>query len=117
MRRGVEVQILTESQRVEDSIWVIVQAGELRGWMNQRYLAHVSDSDAAVSRARVIGVAPDPLRVRSEPGSQSQIIDRLSEGSEVILLDLRENDGIRWQHIEIDQTNGWVDASYLAQIP
>jgi hypothetical protein len=60
-------------------------------------------------RARVVGVAPLPLRVRAAPSTGTPIIARLTEGTEVVILDDTEG----WYHIRTDTTEGWVSADYL----
>lgn len=118
IRRGTQVQILNEIHTVGDSIWVKVQVDRLLvGWINQRYLASITPEDQEVARARVVGVAPEALRVRAAPDLSAEIVDRLSEGAELTLLEERDVDGRRWQYVQVDQTEGWVDASYLAPLP
>ena len=92
-----------------------VRAAGAEGWVNQKYLIPIIDTTAH-PRARIVGVAPQVLRVHAEPQNNSSTVDRLSEAAEVDLLDTHDSDGIHWQHIQIDTTNGWVDSQYIQPI-
>lgn len=115
--RGAQVQVLGESRQVGEAIWVSIQAGEQSGWVNQRYLSPVSEADGNQARGRVVGVRPAQLLVRSGPGRNAAIVDRLTEGTEVQLFETRENSGIQWRRVVVDRTSGWVRDSYLQPLP
>lgn len=68
-----------------------------------------------VRRARVVGVAPLPLRMRSEPRLDAPIIERIVEGTiiEIIGSDVSGE----WRKIRTETREGWVNAKYLQDIP
>lgn len=118
LHRGVAVEVLGEAKRVGDGVWIRIRAQDAEGWVNQRYIipveAYVPDSH---TRARVTGVAPDTLRVRAEPNQSADILGRLSEGSEVAMLEWQSQEGTEWWLVEVDDLKGWASASYLQQLP
>jgi hypothetical protein len=69
----------------------------------------------AVVRAEVRGVAPERLRVRSEPNAQrDNIIGRLNEGTVVeVISDSLVEGSITWYRIRTPAIEGWVSAEFL----
>ncbi|GAB4204671.1 MAG: hypothetical protein OHK0022_30030 [Roseiflexaceae bacterium] len=116
LRRGSVVEVLSDVQPFEENLWVRIRVGDQYGWVNQRYLLPGGPSTGF--RARVSDVMPDALRLRSEPSQRAEIIDKLTEETEVEVLEAqRRVGGITWQRVRIDDQEGWVDKSYLQPIP
>jgi hypothetical protein len=60
-------------------------------------------------------VAPDGVRMRASPGTNTEIIQVLRNGEVVTNLDQRQTvGGLPWQRVALGSTEGWVDAEYLA---
>lgn len=118
LRRGVKVLVLDEARPYEQAVWVKVQVDDQIGWINQRFLKPVGVDDEQLPRARVVGTAPDSLLIRPQPSRSGDPVDRVSEGAELILLpEQEESAGILWQHVRIDESDGWVNSAYLQVLP
>jgi len=74
---------------------------------------------AAGATAWVTRAGGLPLRMRSGPGLDQSVIDRLQPGSKMTLLDgPRQADGHAWWHIRIDDgKEGWVAGEDLRSQP
>ena len=116
--RGTSVDVLGDAQQLNGSIWVHVRTQGREGWANQRYIFPVEDytSDSR-PRARIIGVTPYTLRIRSLPSKDGSVQGQLSEGSEAAMVESRDVDGITWWLIEVDDLKGWASGVYLKRIP
>jgi len=99
-------------------MWVRVRAQGREGWVNQRFVYPAENYTADLRpRARVIGVQPDNLLIRSLPSKEGSVQGRLSEGTEVALIESREVDGVTWWFVEVDDLSGWTNGVYLERIP
>lgn len=116
--RGTEVEVLGEAQRVEESTWVRVRAQGREGWMNQRYVTPADEYQPDPRpRARVVGVFPDNLLIRENPGRDARVRGRISEGAEVAVIEVREEGGDSWWRVSIDDLEGWANGAYLQNLP
>jgi len=69
------------------------------------------------ARARIVGTDGAALRVREAPSSDSRIIVRLPELTEVVLIDgPQTNEGRVWWRIRHGDSEGWCAAEFLQSI-
>ncbi len=73
---------------------------------------------AAEVMAKVIGVGPDGLKMRKDPGTTAQVLKLIPEGRQVKIRsgEFRSVGGITWWPIAYEGVDGWASSQYLEQI-
>lgn len=93
--------------------WTKLQSGNIVGWASDQYLLFGED---AVSLANDVGravatVDTEAVRVRREPGTESDVLGNLPRGEIVEVLG-ENQDG--WVCVDYDGEDGWVFADYVS---
>ena len=67
--------------------------------------------------AVVTGTQGAPLRARTAPGTDTEIVTRFKEGQTLKLIEgPREASGMTWWRVEGDGKSGWASATYLKPV-
>lgn len=93
--------------------WTKLQSGNIVGWASDQYLLFGED---AVSLANDVGravatVDTEAVRVRREPGTESDVLGNLPRGEIVEVLG-ENQDG--WVCVDYDGEDGWVFSDYVS---
>lgn len=98
--------------------WVKIRANGLEGWVSNEFVSIQSKtkkkettedgSQGNPSSPQKATVTTDGLNLRSEPSTQSKVIDTLSNGTVVTVLDKRAD----WLKISYDGAIGWIHSDY-----
>ncbi|MBO6214280.1 MAG: C40 family peptidase [Lachnospiraceae bacterium] len=91
--------------------WAHITSGEVEGFVMASYLL---TGEEAIQRAyevyhTVATVLESGLRLRTEPNTESEILDTVAEGVELEVVAV-EGD---WVHIKLDSDDGYVSAQYV----
>ena len=107
---GAKVEIL-EQKTVNGTVWGRIS----NGWISMNYVKQSDSSDDTTSKEEtddntVIGtVIADCLHVRSDAGTNNQIVARLYTGEKVTILETKTVDGVKWGRISA----GWICMDYV----
>lgn len=107
---GAGVQITGANVQVDGAVWVRIQYGEMKGWVNRQFLIEQS------LLYRVVNVEDDDvLNVRAGPGtSESKVGTIPPNGTDIqITGSTVEADGGVWVPIKYIEINGWVNRHFL----
>ncbi len=93
--------------------WTKIQSGNIVGWASDQYLLFGED---AVSLANDVGrmiatVDTEAVRVRREPGTESDVLGNLPRGEIVEVISQDENG---WVCVDYDGEDGWVSSEYVS---
>jgi uncharacterized protein YgiM (DUF1202 family) len=91
--------------------------GKSAGWVASDFLALVSTGGFAIGD--ILMVTSDTLNVRSGPGTGYSVIDMLTYGNQVVVLDGPVSaDGYTWYEVSYSfgGFTGWVAGEYLAYV-
>ncbi len=86
--------------------WVLIQEGDISGWVNNQNLFIKTETNKLVSFGRVNATI---LNVRQEPSLGAPIIGKLSMGDDVFITNISED----WFYVKNDLIEGWVFAPYV----
>ncbi|WP_078379567.1 SH3 domain-containing protein [Sutcliffiella halmapala] len=98
--------------------WVKIRTNGIEGWVSNEFVSiHAkkqkettddSENQPAPKTNQTATVTTDGLNVRSEPSTQSEVLDSLSEGKIVNVVEKRSN----WLKISYDKKTGWIHHDY-----
>lgn len=93
--------------------WAYVSFDGIEGWCNMDYLIteeeHFQRMQEYLNIPAIVATETSPLRLRSTPSLDSEILESMPRGSEVIVLRL-EGD---WAYVEYRGMSGWCSVEYL----
>ncbi len=100
-------------------VWYEIEyvGGKTAGWVASDFLALVSTGGFAIGD--ILMVTSDTLNVRSGPGTGYSVIDMLTYGNQVVVLDgPYVADGYTWYEVSYSfgGYTGWVAGEYLAYV-
>ncbi len=118
--KGMKVTILDEitTSDIENPKWLYISYndGTSFGYVTKRYVKVQTNSDGTYLKTRV--TTAQALNVRAEPSSNSDIIDWLQEGTNVIVWDYKETLDDRytyWYKVEYNDGEGWIAGEHTKE--
>lgn len=97
----------------DDGTWCYVRHDGDDGWVADVFLATQTPTPPS-SNGDANYAAIRQLNVRSGPGTQFDVVDRLGRGDQVARGQCTDNGA--WCYIDHDGTNGWVSARFIQPI-
>jgi cell wall-associated NlpC family hydrolase len=138
MPEGAQVEVLETGYTGDGLDWARIRYDGIEGYGAVTYLANTGgDEPVAVpiveppatpvppstglmsgDRAIVSGTDGDGVNVRSAPGTDSEVLTGLTEGSNVPILagPTADPSGANWYQVEAWGVAGWVHSDYLAEV-
>ena len=93
--------------------WAYVSFDGFEGWCNMDYLftedAHFQRMQEYLNVPAIVATESSPLRLRETPSLDSEILESMPKGSEVIVLRM-EGD---WAYVDYQGMSGWCASKYL----
>ncbi|WP_223702856.1 SH3 domain-containing protein [Sutcliffiella deserti] len=102
----------------ENENWIKIRANGIDGWVSKEFI-RIQEKDPNETEdpptsqpepddPQTATITTNGLNVRSEPTTQSEVLDSLSEGKVVLVLEQKLN----WLKISYDQKTGWIHQDY-----
>lgn len=118
LNKGTRVFILEEIETDDKTnpVWLkISYLSGNTGYVSKRYVNILTTIDGTYRNTGV--TTAKLLNVRSEPSIYSEVITRLYEGSNVIILDTKTTDDYykKWYKIQYENRIGWIAGKYLEE--
>lgn len=115
---GAQVQLFCDAPVAADErVWLRVRAGEIVGYMSDRYLSVGNQARASdlCGRARVVGV--EALSIRAAPSRQSEQLGAIKVGELVdVLCDAPISADERvWLRVRAGKVEGYMSDRYLSR--
>lgn len=133
MPEGAQVEVLETGFTGDGLDWARIRYDGIEGYSAVTYLGNTAEPVAVPivepptapaagltigDRAIVTGTDGDGVNVRSAPGTDSEVLTGLLEGSNVPILGGPSSDatGANWYQVEAWGIAGWVHGDFLAEI-
>lgn len=93
--------------------WAYVSFDGIEGWCNMDYLIteeeHFQQMQEYLNISAIVATETSPLRLRATPSLDSEILESMPKGSEVIVMRM-EGD---WAYVDYQGMSGWCSLQYL----
>ncbi len=92
--------------------WMEIQLTEqMNGWVAKQFVKVTTRNTETVVKAKSVTVTVGILNLRAEPNTSSTILDKLTQGQNVELLEAKDN----WYKVRTNGITGWVASEYVRQ--
>lgn len=92
--------------------WTKIQSGNLVGWVSNEFLYFDEEAQALAEDVgfKILTVNTDALRIRKEPGEDTEVLGLVANGDE---LDVEDDTNPDWVQVVYEGETGFVSAEYV----